>query len=79
MGYVQISTLFAGKLFVLLTDNLPQTFINTAKIKNDQIMHWILALQGYNHAVKDIPEKTMYWQTILATTKLTRRGDRNFV
>ena len=47
----------AGKPFILQTDYQPLTFLNVAKFKNDRIMRWALALQGYDFTVNDIPGK----------------------
>ena len=47
----------AGGPFVLQTDHQPLTFLKDAKFRNDRIMRWALALQGYDYAVKDIPGK----------------------
>ena len=47
----------AGKSFVLQTDHQPLTFLKDAKFRNDRIMRWALALQGYDCTVKDIPSK----------------------
>ena len=44
-----------GKLFILQTDHRPLEFLNKAKFKNDRIMRWALALQGYDYHVEDIP------------------------
>ena len=46
-----------GKPFILQTDHQPLTFLNDAKFKNDQIMRLVLAVQGYDYTVKDIPGK----------------------
>ena len=47
----------AGKPFVLQTDHQPLTFLKDDKFRNDRIMRWALALQGYDYTVKDIPGK----------------------
>ena len=66
MGYSKFRLLLAGKPFILQTDHLPLTLLNDTKLKNDRIMRWVLALQGYDFTVKNIPEKTMCWRTTLA-------------
>ena len=55
----------AGKLFILQTDHQRLTFLNDAKLKNDPIMRWALAIQGYDYTVKTFREKMMCWLTAL--------------
>ena len=47
----------AGKPFIVQTDHQPLMFLNDAKLKNNRIMLWALALQGYDYTVKDIRRK----------------------
>ena len=56
-GVSKFRLYLAGKPFVLQTDHQPLTFPKDAKFQNDRIMRWALALQGYDHTVKDIPGK----------------------
>ena len=48
---------FVGKPFILQTDHQPLANINKTKYRNDRIMRWALALQGYDYTVQDIPGK----------------------
>ena len=54
-GITKFRLYLAGKPFILQTDHQPLKFLNDAKFKNDRIMRWALALQGYDYTVKDIP------------------------
>ena len=54
-GVSKFRLYFAGKPFILQTNHQPLSFLNDAKFKNDRIMRWALALQGFNYTVKDIP------------------------
>ena len=56
-GVSKFGLYLAGKPFVLQTDHQPLTFLKDAKFRNDRIMRWALALQGYDYTVKDIPGK----------------------
>ena len=56
-GVSKFRRYLAGKPLVLQTDHQPLTFLKDAKFRNDRIMRWALALQGYDHTVKDIPGK----------------------
>ena len=56
-GMSKFRLYLAGKPFILQTDNQPLTFLNEAKFKNDRIMRWALALQGYDYTVKGISGK----------------------
>ena len=56
-GVSKFRLYLAGKPFVLQTDHQPLTFLKDTKFRNDQIMRWALALQGYDYTVKDIPGK----------------------
>ena len=57
-GVSKFRLYLAGKPFILQTDHQPLTFLNDARLKNDRIMRWALALQGYDlYRVKDIPGK----------------------
>ena len=47
----------AGKRFILQTDRQPFGYINKTKYQNDRILRWVLALQGYDHTLQDIPGK----------------------
>ena len=47
----------ASKLFILQTDNQPFAYIDKIKHRNDCIMRWALALQGYDYTVQDISVK----------------------
>ena len=37
-----------GKEFVLQTDHLPLTYLNSMKNKNDRLMRWALSLQPFS-------------------------------
>ena len=56
-GVSKFRLCLAGKPFVLQTDHQPLTFLKDAKFRNNRIMRWALALQGYDYTVKDIPGK----------------------
>ena len=56
-GISKFRQYLAGKPFVLQTDHQPLTFLKDAKFRNDRIMRWALALQGYDYTVKYIPGK----------------------
>ena len=57
-GVSKFRLYLAGKPFILQTDHQqPLTFLNDAEFKNDRIMRWALALQGYDYTVKDIAGK----------------------
>ena len=56
-GVSKFRLYLAGKPFVLRTDHQPLTFLKVAKFRNNRIMRWALALQGYDYTVKDIPGK----------------------
>ena len=56
-GVSKFRLYLAGKPFVLQTDHQPLTFLKDAKFRNDRVMRWALALQGYDYTVKDIPGK----------------------
>ena len=56
-GVSKFRLYLAGKPFVLQTDHQPLTFLKDAKFRNDGIVRWALALQGYDYTVKDIPGK----------------------
>ena len=43
-----------GQRFLLQTDHKPLTFLNSAMFKNNRILGWSLALQGYSFEVKEI-------------------------
>ena len=49
----------AGKPFVLQTDNQLLSFLKDAKFRNDRIMRWALALQGYDYTVETFLAKTI--------------------
>ena len=64
-GVSKFRLYLAGKPFIIQTDHQPLTFLNNAKFKNDRIMGWTLALEGYDYTVKNIPgkrEKTVCWR-----------------
>ena len=69
----------AGKLFILQTDHQRLTFLNDAKLKNDPIMRWALAIQGYDYTVKDIPGKDNVLADCLAASWIIRMSHRRFV
>ena len=56
-GITKFRLYLAGKLFILQTDHQPLAYINKTKYQNDRIMRWVLALQGYDYTVQDIPGK----------------------
>ena len=56
-GVSKFRLYLVGKPFVLQTDHQPLTFLKDAKFRNDRLMRWSLALQGYVYTVKDIPGK----------------------
>ena len=56
-GVSKFRLYLAGKPFVLQSDHPHLTFQKDAKFRNDRIMRWALALQGYDYTVKDIPGK----------------------
>ena len=47
----------AGKPFILQTDHKLLSYLNQAKFRNDRIMKWAQALQGYDYKVESIPGK----------------------
>ena len=56
-GVSKFRLYLTSKTFVSQTDHQPLTFLKDAKFRNDQIMRWALALQEYDHTVKDITGK----------------------
>ena len=56
-GITKFRLYLAGKPFILQTDHPPLAYINKTKYQNDCIIRWIVALQGYDYTVQDIPEK----------------------
>ena len=57
MGLTKFRLFLAEKLFLSQTDHKPLSFMNQAKLGNDYILRWRLALQGYDYQVQDIPGK----------------------
>ena len=43
-----------GQTFTLQTDHKPLTFLRSAMFKNNRILGWSLAMQGYSFDVKEI-------------------------
>ena len=56
-GVSKFRMYLAGKPFVLQTDHQPLIFLKDAKFRNDRVMQWALAPQGYDYTVKNIPGK----------------------
>ena len=50
-GVSKFRLYLAGKPFILQTDHQPLTFLKDAKFRNDRIMRWALALQGYDYTI----------------------------
>ena len=46
-----------GQKFTLQTDHKPLTFLRSAMFKNNRILGWSLAMQGYSFEVKEIAGK----------------------
>ena len=55
-----------GQKFILQTDHKPLTFLNSAMFKNNRILGWSLALQGYAFHVKEIAGKDNILADILS-------------
>lgn len=55
-----------GQNFILQTDHKPLTFLNSAMFKNNRILGWSLAIQGYQFTVKEIAGKDNVLADILS-------------
>ena len=80
-GITKFRLHLVGKIFIQQMDHKPPTS-NQAKFRNDLLMRWTLALQGYDHRVEGIPGRddvvAEYLSRIVARLMANLRDQRQW-